>query len=485
MTENAVSAPESTDTPDSTGRTDSADYGLLSPAWAGTRGAALTGDRSVLQAMLDVELAWLQVLADASIVPASVPGDVAPSCRADRYDPAGLAARSAGGGNPVIPLLADLRALVRQDNPEAAAAVHLAATSQDVLDTALMVVASGALKVIIGDVRRAMAALAGLADAHRGTLCVARTLTQHSLPATFGLRAAQWLHGVGSAAAALEAAAARLPLQWGGAAGTLAALRTAADRSGTGSSPLELADALAARLGLAAPAAPWQTNRLPVTGLGAALQDLLAAAGKIANDVLLMSRPEVGEVSEPRAAGRGGSSAMPQKQNPVLSVLIRSAALAGPGYGVQLQTAAGAADDERPGGSWHSEWQALRSLLRLAAGASEKLAELTGGLSVHPGALQRNLASAGPLLLSERLMMTVAPLLEEAGRPGSGKARLQELVRTSLGGESLAKLLREAVPVEFLSDAELAEQLDPGNYLGETGALIDRILSAYPERSSL
>lgn len=465
---------------------DSGDYGLLSPAWAGTRGAALTGDRHLLQAMLDVELAWLQVLAGAGIVPASVPAAVAPACRADLYDPAGLAARSAGGGNPVIPLLADLRARVRKEDPAAAAAVHLAATSQDILDTALMVLAARALQVIREDAGRTMAALAALAVEHRGTLCVARTLTQHSLPSSFGLRAAQWLHGFGSAAAALETSAAGLPLQWGGASGTLAALRTAVDGSSAAASPLELSDALAARLGLAAPVAPWQGNRLPVTGLGAALQDLLSAAGKMANDVLLMSRPEIGEVSEPRAAGRGGSSAMPQKQNPVLSVLIRSAALAGPGYGVQLQMAAGTADDERPSGSWHVEWQALRALLRLAAGAAEKLAELAEGLDVHSDALQRNLGAAGPLVVSERLMATIAPLLEDAGRPGSGKAALQELVTASLtGGASLAGLLRAAVPVEVLSDKELAAQLDPANYLGETDALIDRIVIAYPGRSSL
>lgn len=430
--------------------------------------------------MLDVELEWLRVLAGAGVIDPSLPDDAAPSCRAELYDPASLAARSAGGGNPVIPLLADLRAQVRHTSPSAAEAVHTAATSQDILDTALMLIAAESVDGILGDARRTMSALAGLAAEHRSTLCVARTLTQHSLPTTFGLRAAQWLQGMGQAAEALQTAAARLPLQWGGASGTLAALRAAVDARGSAAAPLELADELAVRLGLAAPPAPWQGNRLPVAAIGAALQDLLAAAGKIANDVLLMSRPEVGEVSEPRAAGRGGSSAMPQKRNPVLSVLIRSAALAGPGFGVQLQTAAGAADDERPGGSWHAEWQALRSLLRLASGAAGKLAELTEGLTVNTGALQENLAAAGPLVVSERLMATVAPLLEEAG-PGSGKARLQALVSASqTTGDSLAALLRKAVPAQMLSDAELAAQLDPANYVGEAAALIDRILAAYP-----
>lgn len=460
------------------------DFGLLSPAWAGTPAAELTGDTAALQAMLDVELAWLHVLADAGLVAPGIPAAVAPACDAARYDPAALAARAAGGGNPVIPLLADLRAAVRDTSPEAAAAVHKAATSQDILDSALMLMASRALQEILGDANRAVAALAALAAGHRDTPAVARTLTQHSLPTTFGLRAAQWLHGIGAATASLEAAAARLPLQWGGASGTLAALSTAAARGTDTPGALELAETLADRLGLAAPLAPWQANRLPVTDLGAALADLLAAAGKMANDVLLMSRPEIAEVSEPRAAGRGGSSAMPQKQNPVLSVLIRSAALAAPGYGVQLQTAAVAADDDRPSGSWHVEWQALRSLLRLAGGAAAKLAELSTGLTVHPDALRRNLEAAGPLVVSEKLMSTVAPLLDDDGGTGSGKARLQELVSTSLAtGESFAALLRDALPAQVLSDEALAAELDPANYLGESSILIDRIITAYPGRN--
>ncbi|MBO0897241.1 lyase family protein [Arthrobacter sunyaminii] len=464
---------------------DTADYGLLSPVWAGTTGAGRTGDRRIVQKLLDIELQWLRVLAGAGIIAPQLPDEAAPAFRADLYDPASLAARSAGGGNPVIPLLADLRAKVRDISPAAAEAVHTAATSQDILDTALMLVSADTLAGIASDTRRTMSALAGLAVEHRHTLCVARTLTQHSLPSTFGLRAAQWLHGIGQAAEALETTASRLPLQWGGGSGTLAALRTVVDASGSAATPLELADELALRLGLAAPAAPWQGNRLPVTAVGAALQDLLSAAGKIANDVLLMSRPEVAEVSEPRAAGRGGSSAMPQKRNPVLSVLIRSAALAGPGCGAALQTAAGAADDERPGGSWHTEWQALRSLLRLASGAAEKLAELTEGLTVNTAVLRDNLLAAGPLVVSERLMATVAPLLDDDGGPGSGKARLQELVTAAqTTGSSLGEKLRKSISADVLSDAELAAQLDPANYVGEASALIDRILAAYPVRSS-
>ena len=468
---------------------DSADYGLLAPAWAGTAVASLTGDRALLQALLDVELEWVRVLAGAGLADPAAPAAVAAASHAPLYDAASLAHRAQGGGNPVIPLLADLRARVRAGGhtaaESAAAAIHRSATSQDILDTALMLMAGRALQAILADADRAAAALAELARRHAQTLCVARTLTQHSLPSTFGLRAAQWLHGVGQATHNLRAAAGNLQLQWGGASGTLAALATAAGAGRVRT--FELTAQLAAALGLVHPVAPWQTNRLPVTALGAALQDFTAAAGKVANDVLLLSRPEIGEVSEPRAAGRGGSSAMPQKQNPVLSVLIRSAALAAPGHGVQLQAAAAAADDERPSGSWHVEWQALRSLLRLAGGAAAKLAELSAGLQVDTRAVARNLAAAGPLVVSEKIMAVVAPLLDRHlsanGLPGTGKDIIAEAVAGSQA-EPFEELLRRAVPASVLSDAELKSILDPAEYLGESTALIDRITAAYPGKPS-
>ncbi|MCQ1985560.1 MULTISPECIES: lyase family protein [unclassified Arthrobacter] len=468
------------------GAADSADYGLLSPAWAGTRVAELTGDRQLLQALLDVELEWVRVLASAGLADPEAPAAVAAVSDASRYDAASLAERAQGGGNPVIPLLADLRTQARESSPKAAAAIHRGATSQDIMDTALMLLARRALETIITDADRAAAALGATARRHAATLCVARTLTQHSLPSTFGLRAAQWLHGVGSAAQGLRTAAGNLQLQWGGASGTLAAVSLAAGSAAPGTertTAFDLTARLARGLGLAEPLAPWQTNRLPVTALGAALQDFTAAAGKVANDVLLLSRPEIGEVCEPRAAGRGGSSAMPQKQNPVLSVLIRSAALAAPGYGLQLNAAAAAADDERPSGSWHVEWQALRSLLRLAGGAAAKLAELAEGLQVSTDALARNLESAGPLVVSEKIMAVAAPLLDD-GVPGRGKEIIADTVARSLSsGEPFEELLRAAVPTEVLSDTELKSILDPAEYLGEATALIERITAAYPGKS--
>jgi 3-carboxy-cis,cis-muconate cycloisomerase len=460
---------------------DNADFGLLSPATAGTAASRLTSDSEFIQAMLDVELAWVRVLADAGYVAAEVPAAVEAAASAQRYDAAGLAGRAQGGGNPLIPLLADLRAAVKaSDSP---AAVHKGATSQDIVDSALLLMARRTIDAVSADLRTAAAALARLADAHRGTVTVARTLTQHSLPSTFGLKAANWLAGIGQAGVRLDEVAAELPLQWGGAAGTMAALTTLAESGRGEGAPLELAARLASRLELAEPVAPWQTNRLPVTVLAAALADVLAAAGKVANDVLLLSRPEIGELSEPRAEGRGVSSAMPQKQNPVLSVLIRSAALAAPGHLAQVQAAAAGAVDERPDGSWHVEWQALRQLLRLAGGAAAKLAELAQGLVVHEDRMAANLALTGPLVVSEKIMAVAAPLLD-GGVPGAGKPKVQALVNESLStGASLADLLRGSVPPEELSDDELAALLDPANYTGQSGELITRITAHYQEWS--
>ena len=465
---------------------DAADFGLLSPAWAGTQAAALTGDRAFLQALLDVECAWVRVQSDHGYADPAVVGPVQAAAKAGLYDLAGIAARAQGGGNPLIPLLADLRERVGESDPAVASIIHRGATSQDVMDSALMLMSVRVLEVIDADLRSAARDLAVLARAHRDTLCVARTLTQHSLPATFGLKAAQWLHGLGEAGSRLAQVPGTLPVQWGGAAGTMAAL-TVLTNDTDDDGPLALVAALADALGLVDPVAPWHSNRLPMTGLGQALADVLAAAGKIANDVLLLCRPEFGELSEPVAEGRGISSAMPQKQNPVLSVLIRSAALAAPGYQLQLQAAAGAAIDERPDGSWHAEWQALRQLLRLAGGAAAKLAELCAGLVVHPQRMRANMDLTGPLLLSEKVTTVVAPLLE-GGVTGSGKTNVQALVDQALAngvaGPGLHALLRQAVPHAALSNEALDRLLDPAGYVGQSSSLIERIIGQYTEWST-
>ncbi|MFE4836992.1 lyase family protein [Arthrobacter sp. NPDC056691] len=472
------------------------DFGLLSPVSASPLVAALTGDRAVLAAILAVEAGWAAVLEQHDLAPAGSAAVVAHAADASRYDLADISRRAQGGGNPVIPLLADLRTQVRAldtanvgaNGVGALRAVHTSLTSQDVLDTALMLVARNTVAALLADVKGTTAALARLAEQHADTLCVGRSLTQHSLPFTFGLRAAQWFHGLAAAARRLEAL--ELPVQFGGAAGTLAAGTVLT--SGSATDPFALSDALAAQLGLAAAPAPWHTSRLAVTSLGDAVGSVVDALGKIASDVLFLSRPEVAEVAEPRAPGRGVSSAMPQKQNPVLSVLVRSAALQAPGLAAQLHLAAATFNDERPDGAWHTEWPALRQLLALALGAAGHVRELAAGLQVFPDGMRRNLELSGPLLLSEGVSAAVAPLLPAsgAGAAGSvadGKQQLQAVVDKTLQAPpaeqaaTYRRLLRGAVPADRLSDARLEELLDPASYLGQAARISRRILAAFPD----
>lgn len=457
------------------------DFGLLSPVSASPAVVALTGDRAVIAAILDVEAAWASVLEEAGFAPSGSAAVVGEAAESWAYDAASIAERAQAGANPVIPLLADLRGRVKGLDASALAAVHTSLTSQDVLDSALMLLAHRVVSALLAEVKGTTTALAALAEQHADTLCVGRSLTQHALPFTFGLKAAQWFHGVAAAARRLEAL--ELPVQFGGAGGTLAAGTVLTD--GSSSSPFDLADALAVKLGLASAPAPWHTNRLAVTALGDSLAALTDSFGKIASDLLFLSRPEVAELGEPLAAGRGVSSAMPQKQNPVLSVLIRSAALQAPGLAAQLHLAAANFNDERPDGAWHSEWPALRGLLRLALGSATQLRELAEGLRVFPEAMRRNLEISGPLLLSEAVASSVAPLL--GADRSEAKAKLQAVVDETLrvpAGEQAriyTKLLREAVPASTLSDEELQDLLDPANYIGEAAGISSRIVAAYPE----
>ena len=431
----------------------SGDVGLLSPVWAGTAAAAETTDRALLSAILQVELALVAVVA-----PESAGATVQAVAFDAVFDPAELAVRARGGGNPVIPLVSDLRAAVAGVDASAAAWVHRGATSQDILDSALMLIARRVLGGILADAQTVADRLAMLADEHRGTLMVARTLTQHSVPTTFGMRAAGWLHGVLRATRRLAEVRAELPLQWGGAGGTLASF---------GDEGLTIGDALAQRLGLSAPSFPWQVHRGPVTDLGDALTGLTDALGKIAMDILIASRPEIAEVREPAAAGRGVSSAMPQKRNPILSTLINSSARRMPALAAELHRSA-LAVDERPDGAWHAEWEPLRELLRLAGGTAGLAAELVSGLEVDAAAMRANLERSGPLIVSERIMRDLAETL--------GRSRVQQLVTEAAGGADLAASLRAEPALAGFSDAQLAELLDPARYLGVTDQLINRVL---------
>jgi 3-carboxy-cis,cis-muconate cycloisomerase len=366
---------------------------LLAPA-AG-RAAELIDDAAVLAAAVGVEQAWLDVLVDAGIAPAPARHDLAGLVGPD--DVAALADAAEGGANPVVPLVA----LLRERLGDAAAArwLHRGLTSQDVLDSALVGCLRAAGRQVQADVARQVRAMARLAEEHRDSVQAARTLGGHAVPTTFGAVVAGWLHGVLDAAEDLADALGRLPVQAGGAAGTLAAPDVLARAVGLGGR--DLTARLAGRLGLP-PAAPWHTRRRPLTRAGDALTACTDAWGKISEDVVLRTRPEVGELAEPPAPGRGASSAMPHKVNPVLATLVRSRALAAPQHAATLHLAAALAGDERPAGAWHAEWPALRALVRSALVAGSLTAELLEGLVVHPARMRATALAAADELLSER-----------------------------------------------------------------------------------
>ncbi len=438
------------------------DVGLLSPVSVGHD--APVSDEAVLDALVAVEVALVRAYGEVGVAPAAVVDDVCSAlgwqgegrgCRGHGIDAVALAEASVSGGNPVIPLVAELKERV----PESARAwVHRGATSQDILDSALMLVARGAGREVLRTLLRTEAELAGFVREHAEDVAAARTLTQHAVPTTVGLRAAVWLRGVRRAAARLEAAVDALPAQLGGAGGTLAAIveNVGMDAAARLSAPF------AGALGLAVPDAPWHTNRWPVTELGDALVQGIDSVGKVATDVATLSRTEIGELAE--GAG-GGSSAMPQKRNPSGSVLIRSAAMRAPQLGATLHLASALAADERPDGSWHAEWPTLRELLRLALGATANAARVVGSLSVDRAAVARNLDLTGALIVSERLSSTLVPLI--------GRARFAALVAEASGGADLAALVRELPEaVELDIDA----LVDPAHYLGLADAYLDSAL---------
>jgi 3-carboxy-cis,cis-muconate cycloisomerase len=380
--------------------------------WPGDdRAGELVTDAAVVRAMVAVEDVWLSALVAAGIAPPEAAADLTRAVTGADAD--GLGAGSETGGNPVIPLVHLLRERIGATNGAAARWLHRGLTSQDVLDTAIVLCLRDALERLRREHAAQVAALAELAGSHRRTLMPGRTLTQHAVPITFGLKAATWLTGLLDAAEDADAVAARLPVQLGGAAGTLAGTAELARLCGAGDparAALALAERVADELGLLA-APPWHTARAPLTRTGDALVGCTDAYGRIANDTLTLTRPEIAELAEPAGRG-GGSSTMPQKRNPVLSVLIRRAALAAPTLGAQLHLAAADTGDERAAGAWQVEWPALRLLARRAVVAASQTTELLTGLQVDPGRMAAAAHAAAPGLLAE-----ARSLAEAAGAP--------------------------------------------------------------------
>lgn len=363
--------------------------GLLVPG--SHRAEGLLDDAALVRALLDVEVAWVRALAEIGAATTDQVADLESALAG--WTPKPDAADVECAGNPVLPLVKALRD--RVTDPGTAALTHTGLTSQDVLDTALMLLTRDALGRVHDDNHRLADVLASLADKHRSTVMAGRTLTQYAVPVTFGLKAAQWLIGILEATEHLDDVRRSLPVQCGGAAGTLSRAADVVD------DPVAAASAFARVLHLAWPGLPWHTRRAPVTRLGDALVQVCDALGRIAADVLILGRPEIAEVTEGAAPGRGESSTMPHKQNPVLAVLVNSAAMQAPQLALQLHMAA-RSGDERPDGAWHAEWPALQRLLEVAVVAASQAAELASGLQVHTETMRRRVDEAAALLLAER-----------------------------------------------------------------------------------
>ncbi|MCV7258088.1 lyase family protein [Mycobacterium shimoidei] len=348
--------------------------------WPGDhRAGELMTDQALLASMVAVESAWLATLAAHGLAP---PADLGQLIQP--RDREILAAGAEDGGNPVIGLVSLLR---ERTTPEVSRWIHRGLTSQDVLDTSLMLGARAAVDTLTTQLSEQISTLSDLAATHRTTPMVARTMTQHAVPTTFGAKVAGWLNGVVDAYHQLRAL--RYPIQIGGAGGTLAATTELASSEVS----IQLVHATADALNLEV-SAPWHTTRAPVTALADALVGCTDAWGHIASDIVTLARPEIAELSEPAAANRGGSSSMPHKRNPVLSILIRRATLAAPPLAATLHTAAALAHDERPDGTWHAEWDTLRTLARRTVVAGSQCTELVSGLEVHADRMAENLDGA-------------------------------------------------------------------------------------------
>lgn len=434
---------------------DTAEYSrgpLFDPVFGAEEIGRALSDRAWIAALLDVEVALTRTAAtlgrcaeeDADRVAA-----VAATLRTELH-PAELGRLSAAGGNAVIPLVTLLRE--RADVP--ARSVHVGATSQDVIDTALVLLARRAGDIVLRTLRSAADGAAQLATAHRDTPMIARTLGQQALPTTFGALAATWLVALDDVIGMFDLALQRLPAQYGGAAGTLAAVHP---------DGLLFADTFADTLGLARPVVPWHTARTPFAALAAAAGVTAGAVSKPATDIVLMAATEVGEASEDAP---GGSSAMPHKQNPVGAITARAAARRVPGL---VSTILSSMDHEfqRAAGAWHAEWETLGDILRLTGGAAQQLSSSINGLRIHTAAMNRNLALTGGAVLAEKVTAALAEHTDDA----------REIVTaaTTTG----RPLDEDPAVTAHLHPDEIRALLDPTRYLGHAGEIVDRAVERY------
>jgi 3-carboxy-cis,cis-muconate cycloisomerase len=470
------------------------------------RGGADTTDSAWLRAMLDTEAALARALERAGLAPPGSGRAVTRAAVPENFSVPELGRLAALTGNPVPGLSRMLNRAVAATDTRAAQSVHRGATSQDIIDTAAMLLARRAIDGCVADLRAAAASAARLAEEHRETLQIGRTLLQQAVPITFGVLAAGWLSGLDSAVEGLAAVRKdRLAVQFGGAAGTLASL---------GPRGAQVARLLAEELDLDNPPLPWHTERLRLIDVATAMARVTAATGKIARDVTLLAQTEVGEVSEgpvpasakadsvtsaggnsgsdetgtsnkrDAAPRRGGSSAMPHKNNPVASIAILGCSRQVPGL---LATLVASAEQEhqRAAGAWHAEWQPFAHLLSLGSSAGSWSAELLGGLRIDTVRMASNLNASGGLPLAERVTGLLAAAL---GGPRAHDLVAGAAARSVVSGIPLRDVILSAPeleePGEKITAAQIDEALDPAGYLGVSDEFITAALRAHDGRGN-
>lgn len=440
---------------------------LLAPMLSSAAMRAVCDDVAYLQFMLDFEAALARAEAVAGIIPAEAAGPIERACQARTFDLAALAEAATKSGNLAIPLVKALTAAVANADTEAARYVHWAATSQDVIDTAAMLMLRAGIDALLADIDRAIAGFAGLALKHRHTAMVGRTWLQHALPMPFGLKLAEYAAALNRSRTRLRRLRSEaLALQFGGAAGTLAAL---------GDNGLRVAERLAQELGLPLPDAPWHTHRDRFAEAASVLAIIAGTCGKIARDVSLMMQTDVGEAFEPAGEGRGGSSTMPHKRNPVAAATALGAATMAPNLAATM-FAAQVQDHERSAGPWHAEWPTLPSLLLVTSGALAAIVDVAEGLEVDVARMRANLDTTHGLIMAESVTFALAEKL--------GKSAAHHLMETA-SKQAVAErkhlhdvLANDPRVTRQLDAKKLADLFEPMAYQGVSQALIDRLLAS-------
>jgi len=429
-------------------------------------------ERTRIARMLEFEAALARAEASVGVIPREAAEAIAGECNADGFDVAAIARDARKAGNLAIPLVAALTRNVAAAAPDAKGYVHWGATSQDVIDTGLVLQVRDALALIEADVDRLATALAVQVRRHATTVLAGRTWLQQALPVTLGIKLAGVLSALDRHRQRLAAARRQvLVVQFGGAAGTLASL---------GDRGIAVTEALAASLALDVPDLPWHTQRDRFCDVASTLGMLTATLGKLARDISLLAQSEIGEAQEPALPGRGGSSTMPQKRNPVGAAIALEAAVRVPGL-VSTMLSAAVQEHERGLGNWPAEWATLPEIALCASGAVVAMVEVIEGLDVDAGRMRANLDITQGLIFAEAVQMALAPSI---GRGTAHSLVASACRRASAEHAHLREILAQEPDVTRVLDAQqLAQLFDPLHYLGATEAFVARVLAGHPART--